>query len=569
MSARPKTWQRRELHPAPALRVVLPEPWCSWYAARSVTHPDELDYRLERLPDPARLAGMDAAVEHLAHAIREHRRIVVVADYDCDGATACAVAVRGLARLGADAPGFIVPDRARHGYGLTPGLVVEAEALRPQLLLTVDNGIAAHEGVAAAKGRGWTVVVTDHHLPGAAVPEADAIVNPNQPGDSSGLGRLAGVGVMFLLLVALRRRLHRHDPASAPPLADLLPLVAVGTVGDVVPLDVVNRLLVDQGLRRLRVGQAPAGLLALAAVAGRALASLSTADVAFAIAPRLNAAGRIDDMAIGIRCLLCDDAVDARVLAERLESLNGERRRIQADMQAAAEADLLLREIDDGVEAICVHRPDWHVGVVGIVAGRLKDALERPVIAFAPGPGGELRGSARSVPGVHVRDVLAWVDAWHPGLITRFGGHAMAAGLSLPAAALDRFQIAFADAVASLRDRGVERGRLLTDGELTPETHTLGLARELTLVPWGQGFPEPLLEGCFGVRGLRTVGEHHLRLELAGPGGRTWPAIAFGQADAARGLKVGSEARFAYRLAVDTFRAEASLQLRVEAIKTR
>lgn len=566
MRVTPKRWRRRAVPVQAALRDLVPQPWADWYAARGVAHPEELDYALERLPDAARLVGIEAAVDRLAHAIRHRKRIVVVADYDCDGATACAVALRGLTRLGATAPGFVVPDRARHGYGLTPALVAEMGALAPDILLTVDNGIAALEGVDAATARGWPVVVTDHHLPGPALPAAVAIVNPNQPGDDSGLGRLAGVGVLFLLLVALRRRLFADTPSRAPNLAELLPLVAVGTVGDMVTLDAVNRLLVHQGLLRLRAGHGPVGLLALAEVARRPLATLSTADIGFGIAPRLNAAGRIDDMAIGIRCLTSDDPGQARALAERLETLNQERRRIQSDMLAAAETELLLRDVDDGVEALCVHRPDWHAGVVGVVAGRLKDGLDRPVVAFAAGVDGELRGSARSVPGVHVRDVLARVDAWHPGLITRFGGHAMAAGLSLPAAALPAFEAAFAEAVLQLRDRSVERGCLHTDGELDAAAHDLPLARRVALKPWGQGFPEPLFEGCFGVRALRVVGEDHLRLDLAGPEGRVWPAIAFGQAGAAKALAVGGEVRVAYRLAIDDYRAEAQLRLRVEAL---
>jgi single-stranded-DNA-specific exonuclease len=552
---------------APALLDALPSPWADWYAARGVLHPDELDYALEHLPDPACLAGIEAAVERLAHAIEHRRRIVVVADYDCDGATACAVALRGLTRLGAETPGFIVPDRARHGYGLTPGLVAEMHGLAPDLLLTVDNGIAALDGVDAARAKGWPVVVTDHHLPGPQVPAAAAIVNPNQAGDGSGLGRLAGVGVVFLLLSALRRSLFAARRERAPTLADLLPLVAVGTIGDVVALDAVNRLLVHQGLLRLRAGQAPAGLLALAAVARRALPTLSTADVAFGIAPRLNAAGRIDDMTIGIRCLLTDDPAEARQLAVRLEGLNQERRRIQSDMQAEAETALLLRGVDDSAEAVCVHHPDWHAGVVGVLAGRLKDALDRPVVAFAPGEPGQLRGSARSVSGVHIRDAIAHVDACHPGLIGRFGGHAMAAGLSLPEAALPVFETALAEAVGRLRDRSVERGCLVTDGPLAPAAHTTAMARELALLPWGQAFSEPLLEGVFRVDEARVVGERHLRLRLSGAGGGPWPAIAFGQAGFASAVRKGGELRVAYRLALDDFRGESQLQLRVEALE--
>jgi single-stranded-DNA-specific exonuclease len=562
----PQDWRRRKVSAAPGLAASQDSAWFRLYAARGVQSAADLCYDLDTLPDPESLLGMRAAVDVLARAIEGDRRIVVVADYDCDGATACAIALRGLARLGATRLDFVVPDRAIHGYGLTPALVAVAALRAPAVLLTVDNGIASCEGVAEANRRGFDVVITDHHLPGSVLPEAAATVNPNQPGDASGLRCLAGCGVMFLVLLALRRRLWANERPALPPLADLLPLVALGTVADVVPLDRLNRLLVDQGLRRLREGRAPVGMLALTALAKRPLAALRSSDLGFALGPRLNAAGRLDDMAIGIRCLVTDDPQEAQHMAATLDGLNRARRDLQAQMQEQAEADLFLRELGQAPEGVCVFREQWHAGVVGIIAGRLKDRLGCPVIAFAPGGGGELRGSARSVPGVHIRDVLATVNAWHPGLITRFGGHAMAAGLTLPDTALPAFEQALLQAIVQHGGRDIERGVLWTDGPLEAEHCAPGFVARMEREPWGQGFPEPLFETTARVLHSRVLKQSHVRLELELPGGLRLPAIGFGLAET-RIPKTGDVLDFACRPGFDEYGPTPRVQLRIEALR--
>lgn len=508
--------------------------------------------RLADLPPPSGLRGIDAAVALLRDAIARDAHILVVGDFDCDGATACALGVRGLRLLGARRVSHAVPNRIVHGYGLTPGLVEELATLEPDLVVTVDHGIACHAGIAAAKARGWQVLVTDHHLPGPTLPPADAIVNPNQPGCGFPSKALAGVGVMFYLLLALRARL-----GVQADLAALLDLVAVGTVADLVPLDACNRALVGAGLRRLRAGQGCAGLRALIEVAGRNAATLTTADIGFAIAPRINAAGRLEDMSLGIECLLTDDPAHARHLAEALHAINAERRAVQADMQDVAEARL------DGLDvghAVCLYDPDWHPGVVGLVASKLKERLHRPAIAFAPAePGSDLlRGSARSIPGFHVRDALALVDARHPGLMTRFGGHAMAAGLSLPRDAFPAFRDAFVQVAREWLTDDLLTESLYSDGEL--HAHELGIATALALRDgghWGQGYPEPLFDGIFTVRDFRVLKERHLKLELEVDGVRC-NAIHFngwdGQAPAAR-------VRIAYRLVPDDWRGGDAIQL--------
>jgi single-stranded-DNA-specific exonuclease len=414
------------------------------HAARGARGLDEAQPRLANLLPPDALLGLDAAVALLVNAIAGNRHIVVVGDFDCDGATACAVGVRGLRMLGARHVSHAVPNRQVHGYGLSPGLVDDLAALQPELLVTVDHGIACHAGIAAAKARGWQVLVTDHHLPGATLPPADAIVNPNQPGDGFPSKALAGVGVMFYLLLALRARIDqtaaihgRTSHQQRPDLSSLLDLVAVGTVADLVPLDANNRALVAAGLRRLRAGQGCAGLRALVEVAGRDERALTATDIGFGLAPRINAAGRLDDMAVGIECLLSDDPSHARTLAAALHGINAERQGVQQQMVAEAEAAVSRLSLDGELPPVpCLFDPQWHAGVVGLVASRIKEHLHRPVFAFAPvEPGsGQLRGSARSIPGLHIRDLLAAVDATEPGLIERFGGHAMAAGLSLPLA---------------------------------------------------------------------------------------------------------------------------------------
>ena len=498
------------------------------------------------------LEGIDAAVELLRHAIACDAHVVVVGDFDCDGATACAVGVRGLRMLGAKHVSHAVPNRIVHGYGLTPGLVDELAALQPDLLVTVDHGIACHAGIQAAKVRGWQVLVTDHHLPGPTLPPADAIVNPNQPGDGFASKALAGVGVMFYLLLALRARL-----GVQADLAALLDLVAVGTVADMVPLDANNRALVGAGLRRLRAGQGCVGLRALVEVSGRRDATLSTADIGFAIGPRINAAGRLEDMGIGIECLLTDDAMQARELAAILHGINDERRALQADMQDVAEAKL---DGIDAAHAACLFDPDWHPGVVGLVASKVKERLHRPAIAFAPAePDSDvLRGSARSITGFHIRDALALVDARHPGLIPRFGGHAMAAGLSLARDAFPAFRDAFVQVALEWLSQEMLTDALHSDGELDAADFAIDTAIALRDGGhWGQGYPEPLFDGEFAVLGWRIVGERHLKLEL-GIGSKRLNAIHFGGWE---GDRPPARVRIAYRLVPDDYRGGDAIQL--------
>ncbi|HVK53083.1 MAG TPA: single-stranded-DNA-specific exonuclease RecJ [Pseudoxanthomonas sp.] len=507
------------------------------YAGRGAFEFDQAQPRLAQLLPPEGLSGLAAAVELLQRTMAEQRHIVVVGDFDCDGATACAVMVRGLRALGAAQVTATVPNRIVHGYGLSPSLVEEIAALQPALLVTVDHGIACHAGIASAKARGWQVLVTDHHLPGEALPPADVIVNPNQRGDAFASKAMAGVGVAFYVLLALRKHLRdagAFASASAEPdLSRLLDLVAVGTVADLVPLDTNNRALVSAGLRRLRQGQGSAGLRALIEVAGRDARHLTATDIGYAIAPRLNAAGRLEDMALGIECLLTDDATQAREMAEVLNGINAERRGVQQQMTDEANAALArLPNLEEAPHAVCLFDPDWHPGVVGLVASKIKESLHRPVIAFAPAePGSEqLRGSARSIAGFHIRDALAAIDATAPGLIQRFGGHAMAAGLSLERAQLPAFERAFSAVARSLLDDSLLQSELLSDGELQADEFDRRHAEALRDGgPWGQAFPEPLFDGRFEVLDARKVGDRHLKLSLR-VAGRSQPlaAIHFG-----------------------------------------
>ncbi len=507
------------------------------------------------------MGGIDAATALLADAIARDRHVVVVGDFDCDGATACAVAVRGLRMLGARRVSHAVPNRIVHGYGLSPALVDELAPMAPDLLVTVDHGIACHAGIAAARARGWQVLVTDHHLPGASLPPADAIVDPNIPGDGFPTRMLAGVGVVFYVLLSLRQRLHPDGSGPRPDLSTLLDLVAVGTVADLVPLDAANRALVAAGLRRIRTGQACAGLEALIAVAGRDIARFSASDIGFAVAPRLNAAGRLEDMSLGIECLLSDDPARARAMAATLDRINIERRAVQARMTAEAEAVLARLAIDGPAPAaLCLFDPDWHPGVVGLVASRMKDRLHRPVIAFAPAAPGssELRGSARSIPGFHVRDALAAVSARAPGLVPRFGGHAMAAGLSLDLEHFEAFHDAFRRHAADTLDAATLQAELATDGELEPHEFDVATARALRDGgPWGQAFPEPVFDGAFDVAGWRQVGERHLKLDLHAAHGRIG-AIEFGGWD---GEAPPPRVRIAFRLEPDEYRGGDAVQL--------
>ncbi|MBJ6977813.1 single-stranded-DNA-specific exonuclease RecJ [Luteimonas sp. MC1895] len=562
--------------PAAAWPADIPPLLRRIYAARGANHADAARPRLAGLLPPDGMLDLDRATGLLADALAHGRRILVVGDFDADGATACALAVRGLRMLGAGDVMHAVPNRMVHGYGLSPALVAELAPLRPDLLVTVDHGIACHAGIDAAKALGWQVLVTDHHLPGERLPAADAIVNPNRVGDGFAGKSLAGVGVMFYVLLALRARLRAEGrlEGKGPDLGQLLDLVAVGTVADLAPLDANNRALVAAGLRRLRARQGCAGLMALVEVAGRRAESLVAADIGFAIGPRLNAAGRLEDMALGIECLLCDDPARARELAQRLDAINRERRDVQQSMLDEAEQALSAQMLEafgrggEGMASICAFDAGWHPGVVGLVASKLKERLHRPVVAFAPSEPGSasLRGSARSIPGFHVRDALAAIDARHPGLIERFGGHAMAAGLSLDASRLEAFEAAFHAHAGSVLDAATLQATLDSDGALAPHEFDRVHAEALRDGgPWGQGFPEPLFDGEFDVAGWRVVGERHLRLDLRADGVQArLAAIHFG---AWRGDPPPGRARLAYRLVPDDYRGGDAIQLVVEHLE--
>ncbi len=541
------------------------------YTARGVTAAAQVRHRLGDLLPPQTLGGLVAAVALLDAAIEGDRRICVIGDFDCDGATGTAVAVRGLRLLGARQVGYRVPHRMRHGYGLSPQLVAELGQPAPELLLTVDNGIASLDGVSAARAAGMQVIVTDHHLPGARLPAADAIVNPNLDGDGFPSKALAGVGVVFYLLLALRAHRRARGASKSgpePDLSVLLDLVALGTVADMVALDQNNRILVAAGLRRMRAGAAQAGLRALMRVAGRAPERITSADLGFALGPRINAAGRLEDMALGIECLLSDDEAHALRLAGQLDAINHERRALQDEMlqQAEAAAEHCLAAIAAGAAgeaALCVFEPEWHPGVVGLVAARLKERLHRPVIAFAPGgDDGLLRGSARSIPGFHLRDALADVAVLHPGLIARFGGHAMAAGLSLAPENLDAFRVAFAEVARARLSPDLLRAVVWSDGALAPEEFSRELAMQLREGgPWGQGFPEPIFDDIFEVAEWRVVGNGHLKLQLRhATSGLALAAIQFGGFD---GTPPSERLQLAYALETDDFRDRRGVQLLV------
>jgi len=536
------------------------------YAARGVGSGEQLSLDLKRLLPPNRLLGIDAAAAVLADAIRDQRRIVIAGDYDADGATASAVAILGLRALGAESVDYVVPNRFTMGYGLTLPLVALAQARGAEVLVTVDSGIASLAGVAAAKAAGMKVIVTDHHLAGPELPAADAIVDPNQPGCTFPSKHLAGVGVMFYVLLALRAQLRVAGVFSTKPepnLAELLDLVALGTVADVVRLDANNRILVAQGLARIRSGRARPGLMALLAASQRAPDRIAASDLGFVLGPRLNAAGRLDDMGLGITCLLAEDFDSALPIAHQLDALNRERRGIEAQMRDAA-----LEQVAESEDVgVTLFEPDWHEGVVGLVASRVKDALHRPVIAFARATeDGMLKGSGRSIPGLHLRDVLATIDSTYPGLITRFGGHAMAAGLSLPEAGLAAFRTVFDAQCRSLLDAEALDQVIETDGELGASEFHLDTALALEAAgPWGQGFPEPRFEGFFEVEDLRPVGAdgRHVRYRLRDPGGNVVNAVHFNGAETAVD---GGTLHGVYQLAVNRFRERESLELRLEYV---
>ena len=542
------------------------------YAARGVHSAAELDTSLARLLPVGTLEGIPAAVE-LLMAHRTGGRVLVVGDFDADGATSSALMVRALRGLGFSGVDFLVPNRFEFGYGLTPEIVALAVQRSPTLIVTVDNGVSSHAGVAAARTRGIDVLITDHHLPGAELPDANVIVNPNLSGSRFGSRALAGVGVAFYILAALERRVAaaQTGAARAPVVARLLDLVALGTVADVVPLDANNRVLVAQGLRRIRAGQCVAGIKALLAIAGRGAADLTAADLAFGVAPRLNAAGRIDDMTIGIECLLADDTCAAQQLAVRLDALNEERRAIEARMQQEALAAVrrLAEPGPDAIErsGVCLFDEDWHQGVVGLVASRVKERVRRPVIAFAAADPATLRGSARSIAGVHIRDVLDSIAARHPGLISRFGGHAMAAGLTLERARLDEFARAFDAEVARWMGGRTGSDTIETDGELGVAEIALGTAEALRAGgPWGQAFPEPSFDGVFSVRSARVIGERHVKMWVEpAASGRSFDAVMFNHFEegAAQVLPEGL-VQLVYRLDVNEYQGERRLQLLVD-----
>jgi single-stranded-DNA-specific exonuclease len=530
------------------------------YAARGVIDAADLGYELARLPAASTLKGIDAAAARLADGIQRKERMLIVADYDADGATACAVGVRGLRAMGATVD-FLVPNRFEFGYGLTPEIVALAAAKDPALIITVDNGIASVEGVTAAHARGIDVLITDHHLPGNALPSPAWIVNPNQAGCAFPCKHLAGVGVMFYVLTALRAELRSRGhftDSSGPNLATLLDLVALGTVADVVRLDHTNRILVDNGLRRIRVGRMQPGVRALFAVARRDPDRATTYDLGFVAGPRLNAAGRMADMSVGIACLLADDDATAERLAQELDRLNRERREIETTMQEQAFAAMETIDAGDAC-SICAYRPDWHQGVVGLVASRLKDRFHRPVVVFAPGIDGELRGSGRTIGGFHLRDALDLVSKRSPGTITRFGGHAYAAGLSMPQSALPQFTEAFERVAREWLTPEVLRQTVETDGELACGELTLELAHLLAAGVWGQGFPAPVFEGAFAVSNQRVVAHKHTRLALNYGGARV-DGIAFNETG-----PLPERLHAIYRPEINHFQGQDALQIVVES----
>lgn len=542
-----------ELHPVLA-RV---------YRNRGIVDPEALDIGLSQLPSPDLLKGSDQAAELIWAAIQSGDTVVIVGDYDCDGATSTALALDFLTQLGVARVEFIVPNRFIDGYGLSPSIVDQAKAIGAGLIITVDNGISSLAGVAAARDQGIRTLITDHHLPGEVLPNADVIVNPNQPGCAFPSKNLAGVGVMFYVLMALRRLMRDRgafERQEAPNLAAGLDLVALGTVADVVRLDHTNRILVEQGLRRMRAGYLRPGIRAMLELAKRSLSRLQASDLGFAVGPRLNAAGRLDDMAVGIRCLCSRDPAQARGLASQLHQLNAERRELEQDMR-----DHALSMVPSGDQVgLCLYDPGWHEGVVGLVAGRVKDYFNRPVFAFAPSQeDGWLKGSGRSIPGLHIRDALVTLSNRNPGLLERFGGHAMAAGLSLPLASLPRFSQGFDELCRELIPAAALDRVYRVDGCLDDQQMALDTALALESGgPWGQAFEEPSFEGVFEVAGMRVVGERHAKYSLRSPGGRRIEAIHFGGADEATS---SGKIQAVYRLVVNRFRDTENAELQLIA----
>ena len=554
------------------------------YSQRAVLSAEELELGLDNLLPPNRMYGMESAVDLLIEALQRQKHILIVSDFDVDGATSCALAIKALTEFGVKQVEYIVPNRFEYGYGLTPEIVDLAKTLNPYLLITVDNGTSSIDGVKAAKKAGIKVLITDHHLAAEELPNADAIVNPNLPSCEFPSKSIAGVGVIFYVMLALRTRLREMNwftdrGLQEPNMAALLDLVALGTVADVVPLDRNNRILIDEGLKRIRAGQTCPGILALLEVANRKVRQLSASDLGFSIGPRLNAAGRLDDMSTGIECLLAKEQGSAYQLALQLDAMNQDRRQIEADMreQAFAYLEELLLEEDGIPPALCVYDPRWHQGVIGILASRIKDRFNRPVIAFAEASidefpaekGAELKGSARSIKGFHIRDALDAVACHHPGLITRFGGHAMAAGLSLDKSRLTEFTKAFEGEAARMLSEEQLTATLFSDGEIETAWFSMEIAEQLEQAgPWGQEFPEPLFDGSFEIVQFRVVGEKHLKMSLSpiGSAACTVDAIAFNVETELWPTDDTREIEIFYRMEVNEFRGNRSLQLVVERI---
>ena len=548
------------------------------YSQRKIKHVEELELGLENLIPPERFKGIDAAIELLIDALRQQQRVLIVADFDADGATSCVVALTALRQFGYQHTDYIVPNRFDYGYGLTPEIVELAKTRNPDLIITVDNGISSIEGVAAAKSAGIKTLITDHHLPGADAPNADAIVNPNQNGCNFPSKSIAGVGVIFYVMLALRARLREtnwfeENSIAEPNLADLLDLLALGTVADVVALDRNNRILVSEGLRRIRAGRTRPGIKSLLEIAGRSITRLTASDLGFSVGPRLNAAGRLDDMSTGIECLLTDHEGAAYKLALQLDDMNKDRKQIEGDMREQAFKFLqeFSLEESDLPAALCIYDERWHQGVVGILASRVKEKFNRPVIAFADAndSGVEIKGSARSIKGFHIRDALDAVASRNPGMISKFGGHAMAAGLSLKKDKLQEFTRAFQKQAALLLDEELLQAHIMSDGDITHSEFSMDTAAVLIKGgPWGQEFPEPVFDGKFKVIQQRRVGENHLKLVLApelAPR-QTIDAIAFNIDKKEWPAPEMTDIEIAYKLDINEFRGNQTLQLMVEHI---
>ncbi len=545
------------------------------YVNRGISSASQIEYTLKNLLHPDSMLGLEMAVSILVDAIQNQLKVCIIGDFDADGATSTVLAVRALTRFGAKNVCYLVPNRFEYGYGLTPEIVELASQNKPDIIVTVDNGISSVQGVERANELNIQVVVTDHHLPGKEIPNAAAIVNPNQQGCDFPSKNLAGVGVIFYVMSALRTRLKsegwfEENSLSVPNMADFLDLVVLGTVADVVPLDYNNRLLVAQGLKRMKAGYCVPGIKALLDVANKSLSQVSSTDIGFAIGPRLNAAGRLDDMSLGIQCLLSDSEYEARTLAQELDDLNKERKAIEASMKAEAKVFIDELHLTHLPEGICFYREDWHQGVIGILASRIKDKLHRPTIVFAQGESGQLKGSGRSIPGVHIRDILDEIAALSPSVISKFGGHAMAAGLTIEESAFNEFQQLFSHVIAKHVDNETLEAKLYSDGVLTHAELNLESAELLENAgPWGQKFPEPEFDGQFKVIALRWLQDKHLKLTLRPSefSGISVDAIAFNLEKAKYPLKVDDNITIFYRLNINEYKGVRSLQLLVNSLE--